>query len=121
MYLDKDELYREIVISKARGRLTRKGEQMLILLANKSIEKMNYRDKNDKYDCLQTALLDMFSNWYLFNEDAYDNPFAYFTELFKRGIARGHNMLFSKKGDDDNTIRIYSIDSLNDGGGMHNI
>jgi hypothetical protein len=122
IYLDKDQLYREIVISKAKGKLTRKCEQMLILLANRTVDKMNYRDKNDRNDCLQTALLDIFSNWYLFNEDIFDNPFAYFTELTKRGLARGYNTLFVKKGEDsDYTVKVYSINSLNDGSGMHNI
>ena len=121
-YLDKDKLFREIVISKAKGSLTRKGENMLILLANRTIEKMSYKDINDKKDCLQTALLSVFSNWYLFNDEIYDNPFAYFTELVKRGAAASYNTLFSKKGEDvDYIVKVYSIDSLNDGNGMHNI
>jgi hypothetical protein len=36
---------------------------------------------------------DMFQNWYNFNEDKSINAFAYFTEIFKRGLAKGWNDL----------------------------
>ena len=50
------------------------------------------------------------------------NIFAYFTEIFKRGMAKGFNEIYKKKGDDeDNPIRMMSINSSNDGQGMHNI
>lgn len=122
MYLSNKELYVEIIISKAQGKLTRGAQGMLELLANKTIKKMKYWNSDDRLDCLQSGLLDMFANWYNFNAEKSRNPFAYFTEVFKRGIAKEWNNLYKRKGADvNNPVKIFSIDSINDGQGMHNI
>jgi len=122
MYLSNKELYVEIIISKAQGRLTRRAELMLELLSKKTIKKMRYWNNEDRLDCLQSGLLDMFDNWYNFNEEKSKNPFAYFTEIFKRGMAKGFNSLYKQKGYNENfPIKTYSINSANDGKGMHNI
>jgi hypothetical protein len=72
-------------VSKAQGKLTRNAEKMLELLAKKTIKKMRYWSNDDRMDCYQSGLLDMFDNWYNFNEEKSDgNAFAYFTEIFKR-------------------------------------
>jgi hypothetical protein len=121
IYLNNKELYIEIIVSKTQGRLTRNGEKMLELLAKKTIKKMRYWSNDDKLDCYQSGLLDMFQNWYNFNEDKSVNAFAYFTEVFKRGIAKGFNELYKKKGDNDNLIKLLSIEGSNDGQGLHSI
>lgn len=122
MYLSNKELYVEIIISKAQGRLTRKAQGMLELLAKRTIKKMRYWNNDDRLDCYQSGLVDMFDNWYNFNEEKSKNAFAYFTEIFKRGIAKGFNEIYKRKGsDDDYPIKMFSIDSSNEGQGMHNI
>lgn len=120
-YLNNKELYIEIIISKAQGRLTRNAEKMLEILAKKTIKKMRYYSNDDKLDCYQTGLLDMFENWYNFNEDKSTNAFAYFTEIFKQGLARGWNNLYKKKGDNEHQIKLISINGANDGNGLHSI
>jgi hypothetical protein len=120
-YLNNKELYIEIIISKAQGRLTRNAEKMLEILAKKTIKKMRYYSNDDKLDCYQSGLLDMFQNWYNFNEDKSINAFAYFTEIFKRGLAKGWNDLYKKKGDNEHLIKLISINSANDGNGLHSI
>lgn len=121
MYLNNKELYVEIIVSKAQGRLTRKAEQMLTLLAKETIKKKKYWSLNDKQDCWQSGLLDIFQNWYNFNEDKSTNSFAYFTEIFKRGTAKGFNEIYKKKGDNDNLIKLISIEGSNDGQGLHSL
>ena len=121
MYLNNKELYVEIIVSKAQGKLTRNAEKMLELLAKKTIKKMRYWSNDDKMDCYQSGLLDMFQNWFNFNEDKSVNAFAYFTEVFKRGIAKGFNEIYKKKGDNDNLIKLLSIEGSNDGKGLHSI
>lgn len=121
MYLNNKDLYVEIIVSKAQGRLTRSAEKMLELLAKKTIKKMRYYSNDDKMDCYQSGLLDMFQNWYNFNEEKSVNAFAYFTEVFKRGIAKGYNELYKKKGDNDHKIKLISIESSNDGQGLHSL
>lgn len=122
MYLSNKDLYYEIVVSKAQGRLTRRAQKMLELLAKRTIKKMRYWNNDDRLDCFQSGLLDMFDNWYNFNEQKSTNAFAYFTEIFKRGMAKGFNEIYKKKGSsDENPVRMMSIDSSNEGQGMHNI
>ena len=121
MYLNNKDLYIEIIVSKAQGRLTRNAEKMLELLAKKTIKKMRYWSNDDKLDCYQSGLLDMFQNWFNFNEDKSINAFAYFTEIFKRGLAKGWNDLYKKKGDNEHLIKLISINGANDGNGLHSI
>jgi hypothetical protein len=49
------------------------------------------------------------------------NPFAYFTEIFKRGIAKSFNEIYKKKGDPDSSIRLVSLEGSNDGMGLHSL
>ena len=48
-YLDDRELYYQLVISKGKGRLTSRAEQLLILIAKNTIRKKerNYKNKSD--------------------------------------------------------------------------
>ena len=48
MYLNNKDLYIEIIVSKAQGKLTRNAEKMLELLAKKTIKKMRYWSNDDK-------------------------------------------------------------------------
>jgi hypothetical protein len=103
-YLSNKDLYCELIVSKAKGKLTRPAETMLILLAKNVIKKMYYKDSDDKLDCLQTAYLNVFQNWYNFDENKSDNPFSYFTEIIKRGLAQGWNQQHKPKGDENAVI-----------------
>ena len=76
---------------------------------------------DDKLDCYQSGLLYVFQNWYNFNEEKSVNAFAYFTEIFKRGIAKGYNDLYKKKGDNEHQIRLISIEGSNEGMGLHSL
>ena len=102
------------------GKLTRDAQIMLELLGKETIKKMKYTNPDDKMDCLQSGLLDMYSNWHNFNEEKGDNAFAYFTEIFKRGMSKGMNQLRKKKGEKDEKIIVISIESSNDSQGLHN-
>jgi DNA-directed RNA polymerase specialized sigma subunit len=120
-YLQNKDLYYEIVVSKAQGKLTNRSKLMLETLATKTIKKMRYWSTDDRDDCYQSGLLDMFSNWYNFNEEKSDNAFSYFTEIFKRGLAKQFNQLYLKKGDPTHQVKLISIESSNDGQGLHSI
>lgn len=121
VYLKNKEFLAEIITSKELGELTPDAQQMLILLGNKCIKKMRYYNPSDREDCLQTGLMVMFANWHNFDPNKSTNAFAYFTEVFKRGIAKGFNEIYKKKGDPDNLIKQVSIQSSNDGEGIYNI
>lgn len=115
-YLSNKDLYCELIVSKAKGKLTRPAEKMLILLAKNVIKKMYYNDPDDRLDCLQTAYLDVFSNWHNFDENKSDNAFGYMTEIVKRALAKGWNQQKRKKGDDKNEIQVISLTGYNDSG-----
>lgn len=102
-YLNNKDLYTEIVLSKEQGKLTREAEKMLILLAERTIRRMKYVDDQDREDCLQFALLDLLKYWKNFNPD-YPNAFAYFTEIAKRGYAKGWNKIHPTKYKDTMSI-----------------
>ncbi len=121
IYLKNKDFYNEILKSKEINELTPQAQQMMILLANKTIKKMRYYNPIDKEDCLQTGLMIMFSNWRNFDESKSVNAFAYFTEIFKRGIAKGFNELYKLKGDPDRKIKTVSIQSSNEGEGIYNL
>lgn len=103
-YLSNKDLYCELIVSKAKGKLTRQAETMLILLAKNVVKKMYYQNPDDKLDCLQTAYLCVFQNWYSFDELKGDNCFAYFTEVIKRGLAQGWNKMYKLKGDENAVV-----------------
>jgi hypothetical protein len=95
-YLNNKDLYNAIVASKEDGKLTKDAEKMLILLAEKAINKMKYVDEKDREDCLSFAILDLLKYWRSFNP-VYTNAFAYFTEIAKRGYAKGWNAIHPEK------------------------
>jgi hypothetical protein len=120
-YLNNKDLYNQIVLSKEADSLTRDAEKMLQLLAERAINKLTYVNEMDRDDCLQFALLDLLKYWRNFNPK-YTNAFAYFTEIAKRGYAKGWNKLHPNKY--KGTISMDRINSNNgdgDGGGMFNI
>jgi hypothetical protein len=111
VYLSNKELYMEIVYSKAKGRLTTKAANMLMLLGKNVIKRMYYRNADDKYDCLQEAMLACFRFWYNFDEQKGDNAFAYYTEVIKRGLAKSWNDMYKTKGADVDIISLTVYDS----------
>ena len=96
-YVNAKELYIEIIVSKAQGKLTRTAEKMLNLLGEKVISKFYYSNPDDMMDCYQTGMESIYRNWHQFNPDKTNNAFAYFTEIFKRGIAKGFNTVRKNK------------------------
>lgn len=98
-YLNNKDLYVEIIVSKAQGKLTRNAEKMLILLAKNVHKKFYYANPDDKRDCLQESLHDVFKFWYNFDELKTTNAFAYYTEIIKRGHTKGWNILEKNRED----------------------
>lgn len=121
-YLEDYKLYYEIVLSKGKGKLTKNAEKMLILIGNNIIRKKEkrYRRTEDRDDCLNQGLLMMFQNWQNFNEKRYKNALPYFSEIFKRAMAGGLKEIYNIKPNWEK-ITMISLDSSNDGQGLHNI
>ncbi|MDC1282350.1 hypothetical protein N8Z10_00190 [bacterium] len=119
-YLNNKDLHAAMSESKELGTLTVTAEKMLILLAERAILKMTYVNMDDRNDCLQFAMLDLLKYWKNFNPE-YPNAFAYFTEIAKRGYAKGWNKIHPQKY--KGTISMGSTGSSdgNSGGGIYSI
>jgi len=108
------------VLSIEADKLTPEAEKMLIMLAERAINKLSYVNDDDRQDCLQFALLDLLKYWRNFNP-VYKNAFAYFTEIAKRGYAKGWNKIHPVKY--KNTMSMDRINTKNydNDSGMFNI
>ena len=104
VYLRNKDLLAEIIKSKEQDKLTPEAVQMLIMLSERAIRKLKYRNPEDRNDCLSFAQLDLFKYWDRFNPEKSTNAFAYFTQIAKKGYAKGWNKLYPKKY--SGTIRI---------------
>lgn len=121
-YLEDVDLFYEVVLSKGKGYLTTNAEKYFILIAKNTIRKLEcrYESQDEMKDCLQHGMLRMFENWQSFDERKFSQALPYFTELAKRGFGAGFNLMREKKYKTDN-VRKISIQSSNDGKGLHNI
>ena len=121
-YIDDTVFTYEIIVSKGKGKLTRNAEKMIIKIGEEMIKKFErkYKTSDDKYDCMQQGILMMFQNWTGFNEKKYSSAFPYFSEICKRGIAGGLNVIYQKKNNQESP-RMVSLSHSNDGRGLHNI
>lgn len=98
IYLSNKELYKEIIISQAKGKLTTEAQRMLILLGKNIIRRFYYQNPDDRLDCLQNGYMQVFKAWQTFDTGKSDNAFSYMTEVFKRGAAKGWNELHKDDG-----------------------
>jgi hypothetical protein len=117
-YLNNKDLHNAISESKDLDKLTPTAEKMLILLAERAINRMSYVNPDDRQDCLQFALLDLLKYWRGFKPE-YPNAFAYFTEIAKRGYAKGWNKIHPQKY--KGTISMNRASSEDDNGGIYSI
>lgn len=97
IYLKNKDLYLEIIKSKENGELTPIAQEMLMLLAQRASTKMRYSNPEDRKDCISSAYLDLLRYWKNFDPERSKNAFAYYTEIAKRGFAKGWNTLHPKK------------------------
>jgi hypothetical protein len=115
-YVDNREMMREVIISKATGKLSPKLLEQCMKIVKGVTKKFRYEQEEDRYDCEAYAYEVIIKNWYHFNEDVYENPFAYYTELVKRAFALQFKRLQKCR------INTISLDYTNeDGKKMFNI
>ena len=96
-YLNSTDLYNEIIISLKQEKLTDNALKMLLLLTDKISKKLSYKEEDDREDCIAYARLDILKYWNRFDPNKSNNAFAYYTEIIKRGIAKGWGILNPKK------------------------
>ena len=109
-YVDNRDMMKEVIISKAEGRLSRKLLEQCMKIVKGVSKKFRYNYEEDRYDVEAYAYEVIIKNWHNFNEDRYDNPFAYYTELVKRAFALQWKQL------QKNRINTISLDYTDDEG-----
>ena len=87
-----------------------------MLLADRCSKKLSYRNPDDRADCIASAYMDLYRYWRNYDPNKSENAFAYFTEICKRGFAKGWNKLHPKK-----YAGTVSINGASDGDGIYSI
>ena len=109
-YVDNKEMMKEVIYCKAIGKLSNKLLQMCMMIVKGVSKKFKYNDEEDRYDCEAYSYEIIIKNWRHFNEDVYDNPFSYYTELVKRAFAMQFKIL------QKNRLNTISLDYSDDEG-----
>jgi hypothetical protein len=86
-YVENREMMKEVIISKAMGKITPRLLQQCIKVVKGVSKKFKYNDEDDRLDCEAYAYEVIIKNWYHFNELKFSNAFAYYTEIVKRAFA----------------------------------
>ena len=88
------DLREEIIRCKEQDKLTPVALEMLMLMADKFGNKLTYIYKEDREDCMSTAVMDCFMYWRGYNPEKSQNAFAYYTQIIKNGYAKGWRKLY---------------------------
>ena len=86
-YVENKEMMKEVIISKAMGKITPKLLQQCIKIVKGVSKKFKYNDEEDRLDCEAYAYEVIIKNWHHFDELKFTNAFAYYTEIVKRAFA----------------------------------
>ena len=81
---------------------------MCYKIAHECSKNLRYKYPSDKDDCIQTAMLLVWSKWNNFDTNKSNNAFAYFTQIIKIAFAKGFNELHPVK-----NSRCISISNIN--------
>lgn len=114
-YFDNKEGYREMVISKATGRLSPKLLKMSMAIVKNVNKKFRYNNAEDRQDVIAYSYEMIIKNWHNFNTDSHDNVLAYLTEVVKRAHAMQFKILQKTR------INTISIDNFYEEGKDLNI
>jgi DNA-directed RNA polymerase specialized sigma subunit len=96
-YVKNADLLRVVVESKEKGQLTPEAIKMFSLMIEGITKKMSYKDPEDKADCMAFAMEDLIKYWNRFDPAKSNNPFAYFTQIAKNGMAKGWKKIHPPK------------------------
>ena len=93
-YLDREKLLNEIILSKRQNKLTDDGKDILIELSKNIYFWYGCPTPNNRYSY---ALNKMISSFDKFNENISNNPFIYFSIVFKHALMIKYQEIRKKK------------------------
>ena len=91
---DAEKRYRQYIKNKCLSRLAL---TMLLLLVDKTMDKMFYAKHEDKEDCRSYAVKDIISYWPNFDIEKGFNAFAFYSSIIFTGAAKGLRHLYPDK------------------------
>ena len=86
-YINNKEFTQSVIESKEKDELQPFTIECFVMLANRAVERLYFKDYRDREDCIQSALVDCIKYWRNFDPEKSDPPnaFAYFTQMCKNG------------------------------------
>lgn len=87
-YLNNHDLLIEIKKSKSNNRMTNELVNMLITLCDRYAKKGSFANYSYLEDMKSCAMLNLCKIWQAFDEERYDNPFAYYTQSIKNSFVQ---------------------------------
>lgn len=99
LYLNNATLLEELRKSHEIGEMTPKLVELFQLMIDRISSKLFYKRKEDREDCLASAMADCCQYWTYFDEtkSEHPNPFAYFTSIICNGLGKGWRILGKSK------------------------
>ena len=95
-HVKNSDLRNEIIKCKEEDKLSKEAINMLMLMAKKFAEKLQYIYPEDREDCIAFAIMDCWQYWRGYNPEKSSNAFAYYTQIIKNGFAKGWRKLYGK-------------------------
>lgn len=116
-YINNKEFTQAVIDSKAADKLTDFTVECFVMLANRAVERLYFKDYRDREDCVQSALVDCVKYWRNFDPTKSNPPnaFAYFTQMCKNGYAKEWKKIHKKTGlDDGENVETISLSTSGD-------
>lgn len=116
-YINNKEFTDSVIESKEKDELQPFTIECFVMLANRAVERLYFRDYRDKEDCIQSALVDCIKYWRNFDPTKSDPPnaFAYFTQMCKNGYAKEWKKIHRKPGlEDGENVETISLSTTGD-------
>jgi len=116
-YINNKEFTDSVIESKEKDELQPFTIECFVMLANRAVERLYFRDYRDKEDCVQSALVDCVKYWRNFDPTKSDPPnaFAYFTQMCKNGYAKEWKKIHRKPGlEDGENVETISLSTTGD-------
>ena len=116
-YINNKEFTQSVIESKEKDELQPFTIECFVMLANRAVERLYFKDYRDKEDCIQSALVDCIKYWRNFDPEKSDSPnaFAYFTQMCKNGYAKEWKKIHRKSGlDEGETVETISLSTTGD-------
>lgn len=116
-YINNKEFTQSVIESKEKNELQPFTIDCFVMLANRAVERLYFKDYRDKEDCIQSALVDCIKYWRNFDPEKSDTPnaFAYFTQMCKNGYAKEWKKIHRKPGlEEGETVETISLSTTGD-------